>query len=271
MSTCIRYILSIFCLLFCNALFAQQASSNEVVVINDVNYKDDTRKKIKQSPCLLDVYVRRDVEKDRPVIVLVHGGGFWEGDKQSDFYKQVANAYAISGYVAISVNYRLKEQHEPYTHSILQYCIEDVMAAVNWLKSNHKKYKIDTTLFFIAGDSAGGGIAVNTSYTRCCFVGCIDLWGGLPGEVKWEAPIYTRNIDNAIPTLIMHGTADNIIPVATSLQLKKVLDGNSIYNEMQLLEGADHYPVHLAEAIIQRMLSFTDSILSGIRRNGANP
>lgn len=258
----------IFCLAFAFGTLQHPAEAQhksfctDLSITNNVVYKTVTLQPNDTISLSLDIYrCKQTSQRKHPVIILVHGGGFWEGDKQSDFYRQLAISYAHAGYIAVPVNYRLKKQQAPYTDTILQNCISDVMAAVHWIKSHSKEYGIDTTMMLIAGDSAGGGIVINTSYSQCCFLACIDLWGGLPGKIKWEAPIYHGNIHSATPTCIIHGTADSIIPLETSTQLKKALDEAGIYNELHLLEGVDHYPVQLASSIIQTMLAFSDRII----------
>lgn len=239
-------------------------AGNGLQVIRDIEYK-------KQGPGLspglkLDLYrasIRR--ERTHPVVLFVHGGGFWEGDKGSSLYVKMAMAFARQGYTSISVNYTLKRQTEPYSRNILDHDISDVRAALRWIWENRERLEIDTSKLIICGDSAGGGIVINLSYDSAyCkyFRGCIDLWGGLPGGQGWDAPVYAGNLAGNIPaTCIIHGTNDHIVPFQTGWQLSQALSKAGIYYQIHPLQNADHYPVQLADQFIPVMIAFADKVL----------
>ena len=238
-----------------------------VVALHEITYKSIIVSSGDTVVLKLDVYADTAIEnKKKPVILFVHGGGFWEGDKRSTFYQQMATAFAQQGYVAVSANYRLKEENEPYSKAILDTCVADVMDAVRWIQQNGSTYRMDTTKLFICGDSAGGGIVINASYrseNQHYFMGCIDLWGGLPSKRGWLAPIFTGSLsDTTPPTCILHGKRDRIVPVRTSLKLQKKLDTEGIPHEMHLLDKAQHYPVERVQEIIQTIMAFTNKILT---------
>ncbi len=48
-----------------------------------------------------------DTASNRPLVVFIHGGGFKDGDKVSNFGTLVCGGLARRGYVAASINYRL--------------------------------------------------------------------------------------------------------------------------------------------------------------------
>ena len=244
----------------------EKKTANDILIIRDIGYKNQADAVTNTMVQNLDVYRRRDASsKKKPVIIFVHGGGFWEGDKRSELYIKMATAFAKDGYVAFSINYRLKAKNQPYSNRILDTCIADVAAALTWIRMNNKRFGIDTTKIFICGDSAGGGIIINTCYDPLYsryFKGCIDLWGGIPGEKGWEAPIYNGHFTQELPpTCIIHGNADKIIPYETSSNLSVQLAAAKVYHELFPLQGADHYPVQLADQFIPLMMAFADKII----------
>lgn len=106
----------------------------------------------------LHLYVPEN-EKPVPLYIMVHGGGFFTNDLDSRqaqlFYRFVRD----HGYAVATINYRLaKEANYPAA-------IEDVKAAVRFLRANAKQYGIDPTRFAIAGESAGGYLACMTAVT----------------------------------------------------------------------------------------------------------
>ena len=85
----------------------------------------------------------------RPAIVVVHGGGWRGGDKQRGQWARIPAQYASDGYVAISVNYRLTGE-APWPAQI-----EDVKAAVRWLRAHAEKHSVDVDRIGAYGNSAG--------------------------------------------------------------------------------------------------------------------
>lgn len=83
----------------------------------------------------------------RPVVVYVHGGGWGRGDKRLG--NSLAGAYVDRGAVFVSVNYRLApETRYPGF-------LEDLAAAVRWVKDNVARYGGDPDRLYLVGHSAG--------------------------------------------------------------------------------------------------------------------
>ena len=98
----------------------------------------------------LDLYLpAEDAGTLRPALVVVHGGGWRGGDKQRGQWSRIPAEYARDGYVAISVNYRLTGE-APWPAQI-----EDVKAAVRWLRAHAKEHRVDVERIGAYGNSAG--------------------------------------------------------------------------------------------------------------------
>ncbi len=93
----------------------------------------------------LDLYLPDNGEKI-PVILWVHGGAFRAGSKENGVPLQ----YARRGYAVASLNYRLSQ------HAIFPAQIEDLKAAVRWLRAHADEYGLDRDRFGAWGSSAGG-------------------------------------------------------------------------------------------------------------------
>src|ERR1700709_1382117 len=72
----------------------------------------------------------------RPTVLLVHGGGFRAGNKEG--YISLAVKLAERGYVAATANYRLSPGNQ------FPAPVQDVKAAVRFLRANAAKYNIDS-------------------------------------------------------------------------------------------------------------------------------
>ena len=111
-----------------------------VTVHPDIAYVTDGHERQK-----LDLYVP-DEGENLPLIIWVHGGAWLGGNKT--YY--VPMAFLKSGYAGASINYRLSQ------HAIFPAQIEDVKAAVRWLRANAETYRLNPNRFAAWGSSAGG-------------------------------------------------------------------------------------------------------------------
>ncbi len=96
-------------------------------------------------------------QSPRPVILLIHGGGFISGNKNAKNSHLVQ--LAQGGYVAASAMYRLAPKHK------FPAAIEDVKLAIRFLKANAKMYQINPNKIIVSGSSAGGYLAVMIGVT----------------------------------------------------------------------------------------------------------
>lgn len=99
----------------------------------------------------LDIFTEPSLRK-APVLLFVHGGGFVMGDKRTPdlpFYDNIGNFAVSSGYVGVTMTYRLAPAHPWPAGS------EDVALAVRWLRTNIENYGGDPQRIFLMGQSAG--------------------------------------------------------------------------------------------------------------------
>ena len=100
--------------------------------------------------CLqLDLYL--PAGRQLPLVVLVHGGG-WKAGYRAEF-APMAVRLAQRGYAAATLSYRLSGE-APYPAAV-----QDVQAAVRWLRAHAAQYRLDPQRVALAGGSAGGQIA----------------------------------------------------------------------------------------------------------------
>lgn len=142
-----------------------QYTDAQIAVTNGLVYRQARRYDGVMVDLALDVYVPPTAGGPalRPAVVLVHGGGFQGGTR--DHMIAEARTYARTGYVAISISYRLRPSGSPLLETAAD-AIDDAMEAVRWVRSQAGTYKIDTTRIGIAGVSAGGAIALGVSLTN---------------------------------------------------------------------------------------------------------
>ncbi|RYY23996.1 MAG: alpha/beta hydrolase, partial [Chitinophagaceae bacterium] len=119
---------------------------------------------------VMDLYMPSgDTAGNRPVIVLMHGGGFKFGSKNNSRMRVWGRHFAKKGYVCVSINYR-KRKGNPLRHfpDLALACVtaaEDAITATQYLKQHAVQLGIDTSKIILAGHSAGAMIALHAVYS----------------------------------------------------------------------------------------------------------
>ncbi|MCX7422265.1 MAG: alpha/beta hydrolase [Planctomycetia bacterium] len=93
----------------------------------------------------------RKAAERSPVVLCIHGGGFRAGKRER--WDKLCQQLADRGYVAATATYRLAPKYQ------FPAAVNDVKAAVQWLRANAEKYQIDPERIGVVGDSAGGHLA----------------------------------------------------------------------------------------------------------------
>ena len=101
----------------------------------------------------LDLYLPGGERKALlPVIVSIHGGGWRAGSKYRCY--PLSKGFVQKGYAVASVGYRLSGQVKFPAQ------LEDIKAAVRWLRAHAGEYGLDPERIAVFGTSAGGHLAV---------------------------------------------------------------------------------------------------------------
>ncbi len=109
-------------------------------------------------PSVVDVYVPPAVKQSRrPLVIYIHGGGWVGGHTRQAGalanFPEVLASLAAEGFVVASLEYRLSGE-APFPAQL-----QDVRAAIRFLKANAAKYGIDPARVGLWGGSAGGHLA----------------------------------------------------------------------------------------------------------------
>ena len=104
-------------------------------------------------PLLLDIHVPEG-KGPFPGVIVVHGGGFDQGTKKS-YVGPVLEVLTKANYAWFSIDYRLAPDAR------FPKPVEDVNAAIRWVKANAKSNNVDPNKLVLLGESAG---AYLTSY-----------------------------------------------------------------------------------------------------------
>jgi len=199
-------------------------------------------------------------------IVFFHGGG-WAFGTPGEFFT-TCERYAEMGIVTFSVEYRLSIDNG-VTPSKTISPIESVMdarSAMRWVRENAAKFHLDKNKIVVAGQSAGGQLALSTAmideYNEktddaavssspnaiLLFSSCVNTVEGwcdyLLGERRskiWSISPF-HHIRKGLPPMIeFHGTDDEQVPKWTLQFFENDMKKNGNEFELHMFEGRKHY------------------------------
>ena len=233
-----------------------------------------------------------------PIVLAVHGGG-WNGGDKLDHRDDIVRL-AGQGYVAISVNYRLVENH---WQNRFPAAPSDVRCAVRWAKHNAASFGGDATRILAIGDSAGGEL--------------VELLSTEPGETRLDdgqcetsdsaaitaaVPYYGRStlstppipdylVDyigrdgdwmtrenlgsgalhvtaDTTPMLLLHGQSDGTVPIEQSRTLRDAMVAANVPVGLIELPGQGHgFPLFSSDGNLPMASCSTLTFLGHFARN----
>lgn len=145
----------------------------------------------------MDIYLPSEGKGPFPVIVFIHGGAFWGGDKADDQIDSAIEGIR-HGYAVVSVNYRLSRE------AIFPAPINDIKAAIRFIRSVDSKYNLNSDKIAVWGDSAGGHLAAlagtTSGYESMAQIydkTASDYWtnSNVQAVVDWFGPIQFNQMD----------------------------------------------------------------------------
>ena len=238
-----------------------------VAVMKDVAYLGGTRKE------KADIYSPLDHDKSKPLpgIIVIHGGGFNDGDKARGRELNISESLTLKGYVCMSINYKLRRMQGQVTWP---QSVHDAKAAVRYLRKEAANLGVDPEKIGVIGCSAGGNLAMMLATTGpadgfdavagepyqdiSARVTCaIDLYGAVDlmnyhdmkmfAKTREEAPeLYKKGSPITYldakdpPMLLVHGTADVTVPLSQSETYLKIAKAQGAPCVLEVILDAPH-------------------------------
>src|SRR5437868_7633371 len=149
-------------------------------------------------PLRLDLYLppAGRAAAPRPFVVYVHGGGWLSGHtRQSGAFQNWPNvlaSLAARGYVVASVEYRLSSEAR------FPAAVQDLKAAIRWLRSQASIYGIDRNRGLVWGASAGGQLAALAATS--CGVAALEAPVAAPPTAEPGGAAGSRTATTPMPT-----------------------------------------------------------------------
>ena len=250
---------------------------------------------------LLDVYSRSvspEVDGARAAIILIHGGGWFRGDKSKEL--SLASKLVDAGYLVFVPNYR---EAPAATFPASR---DDVLAAAQWADASEWEFDRSRVAFF--GGSAGGNLSIEASIATgrpaVSWSGIFDLLGIVESTDDLAATPTTQDLDamksadinqtgpndaflrwtilgevggdrglletastarHASPTggpVYLANSLDEFVPVRDPQAMQSALAKVGVASTLQLVPGT-HHAEGYTEAAIAPTLTFLQSVLAG--------
>ncbi len=225
----------------------------------DISYGTDARQKI-------DIYLPGGrTEIITKTVVIIHGGGWTEGDKSEMNFVADSLKKRLPGYAFINVNYRLASDN---TTNLFPTQEDDIKTAIDFYLSKSSDYKVSKDLI-VAGASAGAHLALLYGYKDdpgkhvkavVNYFGPTDLvalWNagivqqlilfGATGKLYDQDPVlYSQSspvnfiTTQTPPTIAIQGGADPLVPPAQTTVLLASLQEKAVTNQLVYYPAGGH-------------------------------
>jgi acetyl esterase/lipase len=158
-------------------------------IVADGGMYGDIAYATKSSAEKLDLSLPSQGKTDYPPVIYIHGGAFRFGDKAEPSDVLLIKQIVAQGYAVASVNYRLSTEAKSPAQ------VQDVKAAVRYLRTNATQYRINPNKFVAGGGSAGGylaamlGTTADVSSLDNAELGNAGVSSRVQAVVDWYGPI----------------------------------------------------------------------------------
>jgi acetyl esterase/lipase len=229
--------------------------------IKDLVYSSAAGQELK-----LDLELPESSSRSTPLVLMIHGGS-WSSGNRWDFTSPelVENGFAVA-----TVDYRLAPDFQFPSN------IQDVKAAVRFLRAHAADYQLDKNRFGAWGSSAGGhlvallalagpaaGWDVGDNLDQSSAVQAVVDWFGPTNflgldsapassretvarafgndSLRWRqgSPLFMVH-KGAPPFMIMHGRRDKLVPLQQSQVLHDSLTQAGVVSRLVVVENAGH-------------------------------
>lgn len=215
----------------------------------------------------MDIYYPDAMANPWPVVISVPGGA-WQFAKKD--WAWFSADLAKLGIMGISINYRQSPTVIAPGHLL------DIKNAIRFLRANAKRFNIEPSKLGLFGHSSGGHLASLAALTAGLNIfddtgsyldfsegvqaavicsgpstiydvindqpACLKIFGTIdatdPIFAKYSPMTHVR--ENAPPFLIVHGSADQAVPLSEGENLHKALLAMGNHSEILIIEGGDH-------------------------------
>lgn len=166
--------------------------------------------------------------KEKPTVIFMFGGGFITGRRDNESYNKWFRQLTDNGYSVVSIDYRLGLKgankvglgQTNLLDKAIHLAVEDLFSATNFLIDNASELRINPNNMVISGSSAGAISVMQAEYeiaNQTSWAEVLPKGFNYAGVMSFAGAIFSREgkVDfknTPCPTMMLHGTADAIVP-----------------------------------------------------------
>jgi acetyl esterase/lipase len=234
--------------------------------MKNMAYGPDTRNR-------MDVALPKNRTREKtPVIIFIHGGAWIIGNKL--FFRREMKQFADKGFACVCINYRYVSNTRGIHHKEIT---SDILSSINFVRQHASSWNISSENIGLMGHSAGGHMSMIIAYA-------LDTLHLIKAVVSWSGPtnfldplqptgqaegqniltMYTgtglktaadtaiwKSVSpyymvkrNSVPTLLVQGELDNLVPAPMAMKMHNRLDSLGVKNDLLLLKNSGHVYVN---------------------------
>jgi acetyl esterase/lipase len=227
-------------------------NSSQSVELKNVSYGADPLQN-------MDVYLPADRSTaNTKALILIHGGAWVGGDKTDMDSAVTALKTLLPDFAIFNINYRLAALP---SINLWPTQLNDVNAAVDFIVNKSAEYKFNGSKMAIGGASAGAHLALLKAYKQNSgnLKAVVDMFGPTdmkdlyikntnyqplltifmagtptsnPSAYTNASPLFAVN-SSTVPTILLHGTADVVVPITESDSLSSRLTTAGVINQYE--------------------------------------
>lgn len=169
----------------------------------DLNYAGDTLVSHR-----MDVFLPEISQASYPAVVIVYGSAFFGDDMKQVAFKTLGEPLLKCGFAVVAVNHRSSRD------TIFPAQIQDIKAAIRFIRARGHEYQIDPSFIGITGYSSGGHLSAMTGTSGSVkpleghVGGNTSFSSSVNAVVDWFGPIDFQSMDSCGSTMV-HDAPDS--------------------------------------------------------------
>jgi acetyl esterase/lipase len=195
----------------------------------------------------MDIYLPEIKQSSYPAVIIVYGSAFFGKDMKQRAYDALGEPLLNSGFAVVTVNHRSSRD------AIFPAQIQDIKAAVRFIRAHGHKYQIDSSFIGITGYSSGGHLSAFTGTSGSVKqktihsvsaeiegdVGsCTDYSSSVDAVVDWFGPIDFQSMDSCGSTMV-HDAPDSPESILIGAPIQDNDDLCALVNPMSYIDPED--------------------------------
>lgn len=281
------FVLSIIIFIWKTLTSKVPISTNKTFTKATYTYKTINNKDLK-----MDIwYPSKKYKNPYPLVYFCHGGGWISGFRNQPNNVSWCKYLADKGFVVASIDYRYGYKNT------MEDILSDYTDGLKYIKKRHKKFNIDKQNIILMGLSAGGHLSLLYSTYHTLKNSKSEMMKGIKSVVAYYSPTDLKDIldednkslfarfatkqtmkgspeelnkiyeyyspinyisESMIPTLIVHGKNDNVVPFNSSVNFVKKLHSYNIkYSFLVHKKGAHSFDTKLKDYTTVNILDKT--------------